>query len=274
MNSANILSHATINSMTNKGLNLLQPNEFYSGDVKIIKKAKPGPVVFIVTNGIGAVEAVIKDSDFNAGDVVYIEGNVNEHRGKMQIELTKIRSSNMDFDVIINQQANPVRTTFSIQSDRYEIMKGTMLAIATRVRRAILEGQPIMIRHHCDTDGIISGITLEHACLGYMQNLGIEAKYFLFRSPSRAPFYAAGDVLRDLVLSKRFIETDTPLKPLIIVADNGSTPEDRMGLQTLKVLGYEAIVIDHHNPVIINNGVTSVDEFLSHHLNLPALWRV
>ena len=251
----------------NKGLNLLQPNEYFIGDVKIIKKAKPGPVVFIVTNGIGAIEAVIKDSDFNAGEVVHIEGKVNEHRGRLQIELDRISPSNMNFDAIINERANPQRTTFSIESERYEVMKETMLNIARRIRRAILEGQPIMIRHHNDTDGIISGSSLEHACLGYMQELGFDPRYALFRSPSRAPFYAAGDVLRDLVLSKRMIESESPTKPLIIVTDNGSTPEDRMGLSTLKTLGYEAIVIDHHNPVIINNGVTSVDEYLSFHLN-------
>jgi RecJ-like exonuclease len=250
-----------------EGLNSLKPGTIYKGDVKIIKKAKPGPVVFIVTNGIGAIEAVKKDSDFKAGDVVYIEGQVNEHRGRLQIELTKIVESKMDFESIINEKAKPARTTFSIQSDRYEKMKPVMIGIATRIRRAILEGQPIMIRHHCDSDGINSGISIEHACLGLMQDLGIESRYLLFRSPSRAPFYAANDVLRDLVLSKKLLEADGELKPLVIVTDNGSTPSDALGLNTLKILGYEAIVIDHHNPVQIENGVTAVDSFVSHHLN-------
>ena len=70
--------------MDNKGLNSLRPHETFKGDVKIIKKSKPGPVVFIVTNGIGAVEAVIRDSDFNTGDVVYIEGQVNEHKVELK----------------------------------------------------------------------------------------------------------------------------------------------------------------------------------------------
>lgn len=250
-----------------EGLNSLKPQTVFKGDVKIIKKSKPGPVVFIVTNGIGAIEAVKKDSDFKAGDVVYIEGTVNEHRGKLQIELDKIIPSKMDFEAIISAKAKPSRTTFSIESSRYETMKEVMLAVATRVRRAILEGQPIMIRHHSDSDGIISGLSIEHACLGFMQDLGIESRYLLFRSPSRAPFYAANDVLRDLVLSKKLLEADGETKPLIIVADNGSTPEDVLGLHTLKILGYEAIVIDHHNPIVLNQGVTAVDPFISHHLN-------
>ena len=64
--------------MQQKGLNSLRATEYFSGDVKIIKKSKPGPVVFIVTNGIGAVEAVIKDSEFNNGDIVHIKGYMNE----------------------------------------------------------------------------------------------------------------------------------------------------------------------------------------------------
>lgn len=249
------------------GLNSLKPNDHFSGDVKIIKKSKPGPVVFIVTNGTGAIEAVKKDSDFAVGDVVYIQGLVNEHRGRLQIELDKIEPSDFDFNTIIAKKSQPVRTTFRIDSQRYNIMRETMLAIATRIRRAILEGQPIMIRHHNDADGIISGLSIEHSCLGFMEAMGIDSRYLLFRSPSRAPFYASGDVLRDLVLSKRFVENDSNLKPLIIVADNGSTMEDKMGLQTLKILGYEAIVIDHHNPVVLENGVTGVDQYLVEHLN-------
>lgn len=249
------------------GLNSLKPNDKFSGDVKIIKKSKPGPVVFIVTNGTGAIEAVIKDSEFNPGDVVFISGSVNEHRGRLQIELDTIKSSDFDFNEVISEKANPIRNTFSIESERYNIMRDSMLDIAKKVRQAILEGQPIMIRHHNDADGIISGLSIEHAALGFMESLNIDSRYMLFRSPSKAPFYASGDVLRDLVLSKRFVENDSSVKPLILVVDNGSTTEDKMGLQTLSILGYEAIVIDHHNPVVINNGVTGVDEYLVAHLN-------
>lgn len=249
------------------GLNFLKPGNKFQGDVKIIKKAKPGPVVFIVTNGLGAIEAVIKDSEFEVGDVVNLQGTVNEHRGRLQIEIERIDASEVKFDEIIMERSRPVRTEFSITSDRYAVMEETVLGIATRIRKAVLEGQPIMIRHHNDADGIISGLSIEISCFQMMQSLGIDSRYLLFRSPSRAPFYASGDVLRDLVLSKRFVENDSNIKPLIIIADNGSTPEDGFGLNILKTLGYEAIVIDHHNPVILENGITSIDAFVSHHLN-------
>lgn len=252
----------------NQGLNSLKNGDFFKGDVKIIRKAKPGPVVFVVTNGMGAIEAVTKDSDFNVPDVVYIEGYVNEHKGRIQIELQKITKSNFDFETILLAKAKPVRTKSSISSNRFEKMNEQMVNIATKIRSSILKGQPIMIRHHNDSDGVISGLSLEQSCLSFMQNQGIDPKFQLFRSPSKAPYYASGDVLRDLVLSKRFVEEGTNIKPLIIVADNGSTPEDSFGLGILSCLGYETIVIDHHNPVEIDeNGNTSVDKYLVAHLN-------
>jgi len=255
--------------MENKGLNTLTNRDYFKGDVKIIRKAKPGPVVFIVTNGLGAIEAVIKDSDYNVGDVVYLEGQVNEHKGRTQIEIKTIRKSTMDFDSIMFERSKPIRQTFSIESERYNKMKDVMVNIATRIRMAVLKGQPIMIRHHNDSDGFISGLSIELGALSFMKSQGIDPKFLLFRSPSKAPFYSSGDVLRDLVLSKRFVEEDnSDMKPLLIVADNGSTPEDALGLNILKTLGYESIVIDHHNPVEIDeNGVTSVDKYLVGHLN-------
>ena len=255
--------------MDNKGLNSLSNRDYFKGDVKIIRKAKPGPVVFIVTNGLGAVEAVIKDSDFNVGDVVYLEGQVNEHKGRTQIEIKTIKKSDTDFDTIMFERSKPIRQTFSINSSRYETMKETMVRIATLIRASILKGQPIMIRHHNDSDGFISGLSLEMGILSFMKSQGIDPKFLLFRSPSKAPFYSSGDVLRDLVLSKRFIEEgNSDMKPLVIVTDNGSTPEDALGLSILKTLGYESIVIDHHNPVEIDEkGVTSVDKYLVGHLN-------
>jgi len=252
----------------NQGLNTLKNGDFFKGDVKIIRKAKPGPVVFIVTNGLGAVEAVIKDSDFNVSDVVYIEGQVNEHKGRTQIEIQRISKSNFDFEAILTAKSTPTRVKFSINSDRFEKMKPEMVKIASKIRSSILKGQPIMIRHHNDSDGVISGLSLELSCLSFMHEQGIDPKFLLFRSPSKAPYYASGDVLRDLVLSKRFVEEDSKMKPLIIVADNGSTPEDSLGLSILATLGYECIVIDHHNPVEIDeNGLTSVDQYLVAHLN-------
>lgn len=245
----------------------LKDKDNYSGTVKILRKAKPGPVIFLVSDGTGSVDAVIKDSKFEEENVVYIEGKVSERAGKLQIEITTIKEANKNFEEILDENSEPKRTNFSIESKRFNAMKPRFLEIAKRIRRAIIDNQPLLIRHHNDSDGINSGLAIEQACKNLMIKTGITPEYNLYRSPSKAPFYEVGDVFKDIVLAKRLKQTHNQKKPLILVLDNGSTPEDKFAFKTLKSIGYEAIVIDHHNPVIINDGKTSVCPYLSYHLN-------
>ena len=100
-----------------------------------------------------------------------------------------------------------------------------------------------------------------------MESIGLNPDYNLYRSPSRAPFYEIADVFRDAVLTKRIIESHGQKKPLVIVLDNGSTPEDILGIRTIKSLGFEVVVVDHHNPVIIENKKTAVCPYVPLHLN-------
>lgn len=251
----------------NKLIKDLKDKDFYRGTVKILRKAKPGPVIFLVSDGTGSVDAVIKDSDFEENDVVFIKGKVSERAGKLQVELTTIRRADVDFNSILDEHSEPIRHEFSIKSERFDLMKPRFLEIAKRIRRAVLDNQPILIRHHNDSDGINSGLALEQACRGFMNRSGINVDYNLYRSPSKAPFYEVTDVFKDVVFAKRLTQMHNQKKPLILVVDNGSTPEDVFAFKTLKSMGFEAIVIDHHNPVNIENGKTSVCPYLSMHLN-------
>ncbi|MGV8151142.1 MAG: DHH family phosphoesterase [Candidatus Woesearchaeota archaeon] len=255
-----------MNNKNNNRIVDLKPGDQFDGIVKIIRKAKPGPVIFSVTDGTMSIDAVTKDSKFESDDVVRLEGFVTERQGRMQIEIIHMEKSNKDFDKILAEQAKLVRTEFSIKSKRYDLMSDKFIKIAERIRLAIITGEPILIRHHNDADGITSGLTIEIACKQLMEKRGIDPSHNLYRSPSRAPFYEIADVFRDWSLSNRIVSFDQK-KPLIIVVDNGSTPEDKAGFQILKALGHHAIVIDHHNPVIIKDGKTSVCEYLDLHLN-------
>lgn len=252
---------------TIKNITTLKGGDKFLEHVKIMRKTQPGPVIFTISNGYGMVDAVIKDSDFNVDDIVEISGYVNERAGKLQIEIEKIRKSDIDFDSIISKNSEPNNTSFSIESERLEKLRPYFYNISKRIRKAILENQPIMIRHHSDSDGINAGLAIEYSCKLLMEQIGANPDYNLFRSPSRAPFYDITDVFRDVVLIKKIIEGHGQKKPLIIILDNGSTPEDIFGLKTMKSMGFEIIVVDHHNPVIIENEKTSVDPYLSLHLN-------
>jgi len=252
---------------TIKNISTLKSGDKFTGTVKIMRRVQPGPIIFTVSDGYSMADAVIKDSDFNVGDIIEISGYANERAGRLQIELEKIKGSKADFDILIEKNSEPQNTSFTINSDRLEKLRPYFYNIAKRIRRAVLENQPIMIRHHSDSDGINAGLAIEYSCRLLMEKIGANSDYNLFRSPSRAPYYDITDAFKDIVLIKRLIEGHGQKNPLIVVLDNGSTPEDIFGLRTMNSVGFEIIVIDHHNPVIIKEKKTPVDPYLSLHLN-------
>lgn len=245
----------------------LKSGDYFKGVAKILNKTQPGPVIFTLSDGYGTVDGVIKESDFEADNVVFVSGPVNSRAGKLQIDIKTIKKSVTNFDQIVEAKSEPVRTEFSIKSDRYEKMKPLFLKIAKKVRKAILDNQPILIRHHNDSDGINAGLAIEQACKKLMIKIGLNPDYNLFRSPSKAPFYDTGDVFRDIIMAKRLTNNFNQKNPLILVLDNGSTPEDIFSFRFLKESGFDCIVIDHHNPVVIENGKSAVCAYLSMHLN-------
>ncbi|MDD4354213.1 MAG: hypothetical protein PHN56_07215, partial [Candidatus Nanoarchaeia archaeon] len=247
-------------------LSLVKEGDYYQGTVKVLRKAMPGPVIFSLTDGNKAIDGVIKTSDYDVDDILDVEGYVSIRANQMQLEIVKIKKSSVEFYKIIEKISEPKRTTFSIESERYEKMKPVFLNIAKRIRKAIFDSQPILIRHHNDSDGITAGLSIEKACVDLIKKTGLNPDYNIYRSPSKAPFYETTDVFRDMVLSQR-IKSHGQKLPLILVLDNGSTPEDAFAFKLLKSLNYECIVIDHHNPVIFNKGKSSVCEYLSMHLN-------
>ena len=255
------------NAPSKNNLENIQSGDFFKGTVKILRKARPGPVIFNVTDGFNIIEAVTKDSNFDVDDVVDLAGKVEERMGKIQIEIAGMVKSENDFTEIISKHAEPKEKPTSIKSKRFDIMRPYFLKIAKRIRRAVLENQPIFIRHHADADGIISGLSIEKACELLMKDIGVEPNYNLYRFPSRAPFYETTDMIKDFVFTKRFIESHGQKKPLILVVDNGSTPEDVFAMKSMHLLGFEIIVIDHHNPVVLKNKKTAVCPYVQLHLN-------
>ena len=245
----------------------LKSNDFFSGVVKILRKAKPGPVILQVSDGVCTIDAVSKECEFETGDVIKLSGFVNERAGRMQIEIKSVFKSDKNFDDILEENSKPKRQELSMQSDKLEKLKPYFLKIAARIRRSIFDGQPIMIRHHADADGITSALCIEKACVSLMTEIGMESHYNFFRSPSKAPFYEVMDVLKDITFSTKFIAGHGQKKPLILILDNGSTPEDVFAMKICKDLGYEVIVIDHHNPVEYEGNKTAVCPYVSLHVN-------
>jgi RecJ-like exonuclease len=155
-----------------------------------------------------------------------------------------------------------------------------MREAAKKIRRAILDGRSILVRHHADADGICAGVAMEKALIPLINDINPsnDAQYHYFkRSPSKAPFYELEDVVKDLSFALEDRERHGQKLPLIVLLDNGSTEEDIVALMQTEIYDIEVVVIDHHFPgelitKEIKDGdivgaTVAVDEYVDTHVN-------
>ena len=265
-----------------------------NGEVQQVQQTS-GPTIFIINDESGTTEIAAFDKagersypEIDVGDAVQVIGEVNEHSGKTQIEsssMTKLGEENTRkllklIDDALNKKAQPKDVDFLVKSDVLNRLKPKMYEAAQKIRRAILDGRTILLRHHNDADGICSGVAMEKAIVPLIQqaNPSNDAEYYYFkRSPSKAPFYELEDVVKDLSFALEDQERHGQKLPLIVLLDNGSTEEDIVALMQAKIYDIEVVVIDHHSPgdLItkderdgeIYGGTVAVDEYVDCHVN-------
>ena len=264
------------------------------GEVQQVQQTS-GPTIFIISDESGKTEIAAFDKagersypEIDVGDAVQVIGEVNEHSGKTQIEassMTKLGPENTAkllklIDDALNKKAQPKDVDFLVKSDVLNRLRPKMYEAAQKIRRAILDGRTILLRHHNDADGICSGVAMEKAIVPLIQqaNPSNDAEYYYFkRSPSKAPFYELEDVVKDLSFALEDQERHGQKLPLIVLLDNGSTEEDIVALMQAKIYDIEVVVIDHHSPgdLItkderdgeIYGGTVAVDEYVDTHVN-------
>ena len=254
-----------------------------------------GPTIFTIADESGVSEVAAFDEagvraypDVDIDDSVEILGEVNQHGGKTQIEsqsLIKLEGSKKEqldnlIEIALNERAEPEDVDFLVKSDVLNRLKPKMREAARKIRRAILDGRTILLRHHNDADGICAGIAMEKALIPLIKeiNPSNDAEYYYFkRSPSKAPFYELEDVVKDLSYALEDQERHGQKLPLIVLLDNGSTEEDIVALMQAKIYDIEVVVIDHHFPgdlltVDERDGeiyaaTVAVDEYVDTHVN-------
>ncbi|ABO34595.1 phosphoesterase, RecJ domain protein [Methanococcus maripaludis C5] len=246
----------------------------------------PGPTVFTITDGsevawVAAFESagVRTHPDVVMGSIIDVVGSVSVRDGKLQIERMKLvklegeaEQKVMDkIDIELDKKAEPESDIeFLVESDILEKLRPKMADVAKRIRRAVLDGRPVIIRHHADTDGYCGGIALEKAIIPvlekYSMDSGAQWHYFR-RSPSKAPFYELEDVTKDLLFSIEDFLRFGQKMPLIVLVDNGSTNEDIPAVSQVKAYDIEVVVVDHHFPGEVIDGKVEIDEFVEAHVN-------
>ena len=264
------------------------------GEVQQIQQTS-GPTIFIVSDESGTTEIAAFDKagersypEIELGDAVQVLGEVNEHSGKTQIEsssMMKLSEENTRklhklIDDALNEKAKPQDVDFLVKSDVLNRLRPKMYEAAQKIRRAILDGRTVLLRHHNDADGICSGVAMEKAIIPLIEeyNPSNDAQYYYFkRSPSKAPFYELEDVVKDLSFALEDHERHGQKLPLIVLLDNGSTEEDIVALMQAKIFDIEVVVIDHHSPGElltkqvedgeIYGATVAVDEYVDTHVN-------
>jgi archaea-specific RecJ-like exonuclease len=243
-----------------------------------------GPTIFVISDGTGSLS--LKGFE-KAGERAYPEieeGNtvkaiveIDEYNGELEGNIKKISKLDKEENdrfleeilKIEKERAkieNPV--PFLVKSPILDKLREKFIEAATEIRLAIIQKRPIIVRHHNDTDGYSAGFALERAILPLIEKEQTSVKasweYFL-RAPCAAPFYEIDDSIRDTAQSLRNVAKFSNKMPLVIIADNGSSPEDLLAIKHGKVHGMQFIVIDHHysdEDVITKEVLTHINPFL------------
>jgi len=232
--------------------------------VENIRQIPRGPKVFSLLDETGIIEAAAFNLDISdnivVGDIVEVIGQYNMHRGSEQIELSDIyivdeayaKAFKRNMDKLIEEKSEPPKVDFLVKSDYYDQLSPKFQKIAKRIRRAILELQPIIIRHHNDCDGITAGIALEVA----LRELWFELfgpdeeqlRHIVKRTVNKPPFYDPLDAVRDLDFALSDQERFGDKLPIVVMLDTGSSEESLFSYKLLKSYGLEIYVVDHHFP--------------------------
>lgn len=244
-----------------------------------------GPTIFIITDETGITEVAAFDEagvrsypHIETGDIVEVMGEVNQRNGKVQIESEIIdkldeelvKSIRQAINKALDEKAEPKKVPTLIKSPILDKLTPQMRKAAKTIRRAIMDGRTVLLRHHADADGISAGVAVEKAILPLLREISpsSDAQWHYFRrSPSKAPFYELEDVIKDLSFALEDLERHGQKLPLIVLLDNGSTEEDVLALMKAKIYDIEIVVIDHHFPGEVVDGKVEVDDFVDVHVN-------
>lgn len=230
--------------------------------VESIRLIPKGPKIFKLLDETGIIEAAafrMETPDIKQGDIIEILGKFNYHQGKPQIEITNIfivdpvyeKNFRKKMEAELDKKSQPEEIPFLVKSEVLELLKDKFIAIAKRLRRAIIENQPILIRHHADTDGITAGISVEHSLRNfYLHLFGDEdqLRHLVKRLPNKPPFIDPLDAIKDIDFALQDQEKFGDKLPLLLILDTGSSEESRFSYESYKAYGMEIMIVDHHFP--------------------------
>ncbi|WP_306058520.1 DHH family phosphoesterase [Natronococcus wangiae] len=249
------------------------------GEVVQVKQTA-GPTIFHVADEQGVVPcAAFEEAGVRAypsvevGDVVRVTGTPERREGSVQIEvdgLSKLESEDAEearerLETALEERAEPHDVEPLIDWPAFEKLRPNLKEVATLLRRTVLEGRPIRVRHHADGDGMCAAVPVQIALERFIAEVHEDEdapRHLIKRLPAKAPFYEMEDATRDLNFALEDREKHGQQLPLLLMLDNGSTAEDVPAYETLAHYDIPIVAVDHHHP-----DPDAVGELLDAHVN-------
>ena len=251
----------------------------FLAQIQNIRQIPKGPKIFTLLDETGLIEAAAFRldflEDFSIGDIVEVAGQYNVHRGNEQIEISNLFIVDIAYsnafikkmEKFLDTRSEPPSIEFLVKSEILDLLEPKFITIAKRLRRALFEYQPIIIRHHGDCDGITAGIALELA----LRQLWVETfeqtdedkiRHLIKRTVNKPPFYDPIDSVRDVNFALEDLNRFGDKLPIVIMLDTGSSEESLFSYKLLDTYNIEVMVVDHHFPSTI------IQEVIGNHLNV------
>jgi RecJ-like exonuclease len=221
-----------------------------------------GPTIFEIRDETGVVDvaAFIEPGAraypaVEVGDVVRIDGEVESHRGDVQVESEALVLLEDDDAAAVRRRLAEALTD-EARPDGLQPLGGDeavaqladgLLDAAEAIRRAVLESRPIVVRHTATADGYVAGAAVERAVLPLIrdEHAKSDAEYHYFtRRPLDDPVYGMDAATNDATRMLQDRDRHDEKLPLFLLVGTGSTVESADGIDLLSVYGVDAVVVD------------------------------
>jgi RecJ-like exonuclease len=241
-----------------------------------------GPTVFEVRDETASVDCAAFESagvraypEIETGDVARLAGVVEERRGDLQIETDDAEMLEGEdreaverrLEEAIEARARPDAVDLLADHAGVAAVRNEVVDAATAIRRAIVEGRPVVIRHSATVDGYAGAAGVERAALPLIreEHEAEDAAYhYVNRRPLEDRIYGMGDAIRDATNMLDAGERHGEPTPLFIFVNAGSTAESEDGFELLSAYGADRVVIDADYPDAEMEAMAAV--FVSPHL--------
>ena len=221
-----------------------------------------GPTVFELEDETGIVDCaafveagVRAYPEIKAGDVVRLEGEARVRRDEIQVETDSIEplpeeagdAVEARMDEALDDRASPDDVDPIADDPEIDAIVDDIEAVATEIRRAVIDSRPIVVRHDATTDGYVAGAAIERAVLPLVEaehGTADSVYHYFDRRPLEDGVYDMNDATKDATRMLGDRDRHGEKIPLFVFAAAGSTAASADGLDLLDVYDAPRVVID------------------------------